>query len=183
MRHLHCRVAALAAAIPLLSCSDSTSPAAPASVRFNYHAAAAGFNGTFAADGSLDLNSDQFETGAIAIRAGANAPDIELIATNSDKLQEFGFDLVSVSGPGLFHTCEITQTQCVAFGQFWVDFDDVYYFGMGAAEQPPDPEVTITVTEMTSNRLKGTFQGIALGVGGDTLTITGGTFDVPLVRP
>jgi hypothetical protein len=168
----------LAASLPLLGCKDATSPAPPGSMSFDY---AGSVHGTFAVTGSL--NPDDYNkvgTGAIAQRNDAGPTQrIEVVGTNAGTHQEFGLTLIGVTGTGALHTCQLETTHCVYQGHFWPADYGVHYFGWGISWDPPYPEVNVTVTELTGSRIKGTFEGVVVGVVADTLRISSGTFDVP----
>ena len=167
-----------AVAVPLLGCTDATSPAPPGSMSFNYTGS---LHGTFAVTGSL--NPDDYNsigTGAIAQRGdAATQKRIEVRGANAGTSQELSFTMIDVTGTGPLQTCQAATTHCVYNGYFWPDVIGVHYFGWGIGYDPPYPELNVTVTELTGSRIKGTFEGVVVGSGPDTLRISAGTFDVP----
>jgi hypothetical protein len=168
----------LAASLPLLGCKDATSPAPPGSMSFNY---AGSVHGSFAVTGSLNPDDyNRVHTGAIAQRGTiGERQQITVYASIPQPLQELSFTLIGVTGIGPVHTCQQATTNCVYQGYFYDDATSIHYFGWGVYSDPPYPEMNVTVTELTGSRIKGTFEGVVVGIGPDTLRINSGTFDVP----
>jgi hypothetical protein len=183
MRH-SLTLASLAVASALLGCTDANSPAPPGSLRFDYVGSLpASSHGAFDVRGSLNPDSKNWQTGAIAQRGNDR---IEVHGMSASPQQEFAFTLVGVTTTGPLTTCQERTTNCVYQGYFWPDIYSVHYFGWGLYDQPPYPELSVNVTELTGSRIKGTFAGQVIGYCHacnasveDTVTITGGTFDVP----
>ena len=183
MRH-SLTLTCFAVVIASLGCSDSNSPAPPGSMGFQYSGTTPAPNhGTFDVHGSLNPDAQTWQTGAIAQRGSGR---IEIQGMNASPQQEFSFTLVGVTTTGPLTTCQERTTNCVYQGHFWPDIYSVHYFGWGLYDDPPYPEVSVNVTELTGSRIRGTFAGQVVGICRvcssavpDTLTITGGTFDVP----
>lgn len=73
---------------------------------------------------------------------------------------------------------------CATAGACRIAFDEVNVSG-AVRRSFKAPDATVTITEATEARLRGTFTGLAFDVdgdAGDTLRITGGVFDVPVER-
>jgi hypothetical protein len=177
-------LAFLCLTVPVFGCGDANGPTPPGSMRFDYSSSLSGpYHGTFDVTGSLDPDSDNWYTGAIAQR-GNN--QIGITGTDAPTKREFEFTLVGVTAPGTYTTCQERTTGCVFQGHFWPSVNDNHSFGWGLLSPLPYPEVTVTVTELTNSRIRGSFTGVVVGnctpcntTAVNTITITAGTFDTP----
>lgn len=74
--------------------------------------------------------------------------------------------------------------ECGTAGACRIAFDEITVGGK-VRRSFRAPEATVSISEATADRLRGTFAGLAYevdGEAGDTLRITEGTFDVPVER-
>ena len=177
-------LAFLCLTVPIFGCGDATRPAPAGSMRFDYAGNLSGsYHGTLDVTGSLDPDSDNWYTGAIAQRGNGR---IGVTGRDAATKREFEFSLVGVTGPGSYTTCQERTTGCVYQGHFWPSTSDIHYFGWGLLSPTPYPELSVTVTELTNSRIRGTFTGVVVGSctpcnvnAVETITITAGTFDTP----
>ena len=183
----------LLAAVLLSACSDATAPAPSGSMSFTYHGSAPGSSsGSFSVEGTgKPLWNDVAVTGTMARRFhGEDFEWFEVIGSSAAQSQYFSITIYGVPGVGILPSCEVATTECVHNGDFWSSFQSRYHHGWGQSIPPPYPEVTVTITGITESRVRGTFQGIVIGhcdtcpdpLVPDTITISGGQFDVPF-RP
>ncbi|MFL5538464.1 MAG: hypothetical protein ACJ8J0_05700 [Longimicrobiaceae bacterium] len=174
-----------AAAITLSACGDSTgSDAASGSLAFSYTGAR---SGSYSATGSFRRTSDStfarqpFAVGAKGTENGVSFVSLlayqPVSATTGDLAL---FLLPNVTGPttlDLSPGCAAAECPLAAIifdtdPQASEDESDVYTFESG----------TLAVTSVSGGRMRGTFSGTATQFfGGESVTVTGGTFDVPLV--
>jgi hypothetical protein len=169
-------------AVLLIACGDSTGPNRSGSMSFAFHASMSGStSGVFSVEGGRKPYPDDYPTGAGGNSFGdATISLIRIAASRTEGSQEFEMVLSGVTGIGLLPMCYSAQansTPCVFSGYFFPNPASRYYFGTNLRE-PPYHEMRVTITELTSLRIRGTFEGIAVG-DADTLTISGGAFDVP----
>lgn len=181
--------AALTGAITLLAaCNDSTGSASAdrGSLAFSYSGS---MNGSYSTAGKFQRTggaSFAKQPFAVALRStqGGQAA-VQLLAyepTSSTKGH-----LMLVAFPG------VTGTGTFTFDDESCNEDDSCPFAIVAFDTNPDVEMddsqafifsagTLTVTSAADGHLRGTFSGTAESLGGDeVLTISGGTFDVPVV--
>lgn len=177
-------------AVLLSACSDATGPAPSGSMSFTYHGSAPGSpSGSFSVEGTgKPLWNDVAVSGAMARRLTAeDAQFLEVFGASAVHSQYFSIFIYGMPGVGMLPSCEVAATDCVQNGHFWSSFNSRYSHGWGLHRQPPYPEVTVTITEITESRVRGTFEGIVIGnchtcpdpLAPDTLAISAGLFDVP----
>ena len=180
----------LPAASLLTACSDSTGPEPSGSMSFTYQGSMPGSaSGSFSVEGPRRpfVYAAQV-TGAVAGRTGeGNSRSIEVAGSDASLSQDFSIRIFGEPSVGVLPTCEGSATDCVDGGHFWPDPASIHYFGSNQSSDPPYPQVTVTITEMSDLRVRGTFEGIVIGTCGtcadqlapDTITISAGQFDVP----
>ena len=165
---------------------DSTSPGATASLSFNYSGSAVG-TGTFSATGSMpasasSLNNQDAAGSAqnptyqsydvVAAHArGADKYDIAAIQTG--RLTVGSTDITDTCNPQTTNCAEVAFIQNGGFVSQTVDHVCALVSG------------TVTVSEVTATRLKGSFAGLGGCVDGagqnpTSITVTSGTFDVAI---
>ncbi|HEX6748991.1 MAG TPA: hypothetical protein VF092_16960 [Longimicrobium sp.] len=180
-------LAAALAAITLTACGDGTgSDLTPGSLAFTYEGAR---SGSYSASGTFERASDStFAKQPFAVGAkgsdGANAfvSILSYLPVTAATGHMVLFALPNVTAPTTLNVdagCATAECPAIA-----VVFDtnpdesedeaDFYVFESG----------TIEVTSVSSSRMRGTFSGTATEFFGDqSITVTNGTFDVPLVNP
>jgi hypothetical protein len=186
------RAIVLALATLLIACGDSTGPNRSGSMSFTYHGSMTGSpSGVFSVAGGRKPYPDGYPTGAGGNTYGdGSTAQIRIVGSRTEGPQEFALILIGVTGAGPVPMCDTSQpqyTNCVWHGSFFPDPGSFYIFGWSLRD-PPYPEMRVTITELTGSRIRGTFEGLAVGdcagcnaqyLNADTLTISGGTFDVP----
>lgn len=186
MKTTGCLAAALsAAAIALSACGDSTGSAvASGSLAFGYTGAR---SGSYSATGSFRRTSDStfarqpFAVGARGTESGVSFVSLlayQPVSTTTGDLVLFL--LPNVTGPttlDLSPGCAAAECPLAAIvfdtdSQASQDESEFYAFESG----------TLEVTSVSGGRMRGTFSGKATQfLGGESVTVAGGTFDVPLV--
>jgi len=180
--------AALAAAsLALAACGDGTgSSVEPGSLSFTYTGAR---SGSYSATGIIRRTSDTtFAKQPFAVGAKGSLQGTSFVSVLSYRpvTAETGdmvlFDLANVTGPTTLSLSSSCDADDCPFAAIVFDTDpnasedesDFYVFESG----------TLNVTSVSGNHLRGTFSGTATEFFGDaTITVTNGTFDVPLVSP
>jgi hypothetical protein len=137
-------------------------------------------------------------SGAFSVQGGRNSypsgaggektsEGTRIVGSLGQGAQEFSVAVRGTMAVGTLPTCENSSappTPCVYFGYFAASRQSTYIFGTGGLAA--DAEMRVTITDLTASRVRGTFEGFALGTCGecnstalDTATISGGVFDVP----
>jgi hypothetical protein len=172
---------------------DEQSPVG--SVRFSY---SGGRSGTFEATGELQVapgGVPQGGTGAAALQAGDLLSAIAVRSADAGRADVFGMIMGAVTGRGTLQfdplACQEDAAGC-RVAAFAPDLDASELAAItdladltALAERAWIVAVgSVTVTSLTGRRVRGTFQGIAVRAGGqalqDVLTISNGTFDLPV---
>jgi hypothetical protein len=180
--------AALAAAsLALAACGDGTgSSVEPGSLSFTYTGARSGL---YSATGTIRRTSDTtFAKQPFAVGAKGTIQGTSFVSVLSYRpvTTETGdmvlFDLANVTGPTTLSLSSACDADDCPFAAIVFDTDpnasedesDFYVFDSG----------TLNITSVSGNHLRGTFSGTATEFFGDAIiTVTNGTFDVPLVSP
>ncbi|HEX8906038.1 MAG TPA: hypothetical protein VF771_14415 [Longimicrobiaceae bacterium] len=175
-----------AAAITLAACGDSTgnSEASPGSLSFSYTGAR---SGSYSATGAFRQTSDStfakqpFAVGARGAESGFTY--ISLLSYQPVTAEEGDmalFILPNVTSPATFPLSASCETADCPFAALIFDTNpdaseddsDLYLLESGS----------VNVTSVSSRRMRGTFSGTATELFGDaSITVTNGSFDVPLV--
>ena len=180
-------LAAALAALTLAACGDGTgSDIASGSLAFTYSGAR---NGSYSASGTFERTSDSTfarQPFAVGARGSDGATTFASILSYQPATSATGhlvlFSLPNVTAPAtLTFDANCDAADCPVGGVIFdtnpdqsEDEADFYVFDSG----------TLEVTSVSSGRLRGTFSGTATEFFGDrSITITHGTFDVPLVSP
>lgn len=177
-------------AVLLSACSDATGPVPSGSMSFTYQGSAPGSpSGSFSVEGSGKPSIfDAAVTGAMARRStGEDSQFLDVSGSSAAQSQYFSITIYGAPGVGMLPSCEVATTDCVEGGYFRSGTNSSHWHGPGQYTQPPYPEVTVTITEITESRVRGTFKGMVIGycntcpdpLAPDTLTISAGQFDVP----
>ena len=166
----------------LIACGeDVTAPDRSGSMSFTYHGAlAASPSGAFSVQGGRN----SYPSGA----GGEKSPEgVRIVGSLGQGAQEFSISVLGTMVVGTLPTCENVSappTPCVYFGYFSASRQSTYIFGSGGLAA--DGQMRVTIMDLTATRVRGTFEGTALGTCGecnstavDTATISGGEFDVP----
>jgi hypothetical protein len=177
-----------AAALALAACGgDGTgSSVEPGSLSFTYTGAR---SGSYSATGSIRRTSDSTfarQPFAVGAKGSLQGTSFVSILSYQPVTAETGnmalFDLANVTGPTTLSLSSACDADDCPFAAIVFDTDpnasedesDFYLFESG----------TLNVTSVSGNHLRGTFSGTATEFFGDaTITVTNGTFDVPLVSP
>lgn len=178
-----------------LACdSDSTDPGKigdlTGSLKFTY--AGEGLNGTFDAKGTFSPGTPNATSVAFAIASNEDGQNVHGIFASAIKQSQGVFDdvwlLLSEQSVGTYQagTDCVNVPGSVLCALVAVEFnvplegddegDDVFYLISGE----------VKVTSVSGKRLKGTFSGIGAsdwGEGPGRLTISNGSFDVPILDP
>ena len=166
----------------LIACGEGfTAPDRSGSMSFTYHGALVDSpSGAFSVQGGR--NSWPAGAGGEVFGSGTR-----IIGSLGQGAPEFSVTLIGPMAVGSLPTCEYSNTPptpCVGGGYYSQIHQ--FYYGFGPSGQPPYPEMHVTITDLTASRVRGTFEGIALGICSqcrpaldDTVTISGGVFDVP----
>jgi hypothetical protein len=160
---------------------DFTAPDRSGSMSFTYHGALADSpSGAFSVQGGR--NSYPSGAGGYKTTGG-----ISIVGSLGQGAPEFGVSVLGTMAVGPLPTCENSPappTPCVFFGYFDASRQSTYVFG--SPGQPPDAQMRVTITDLTASRVRGTFEGVAVGYCvecgpyvEDTMTISSGAFDVP----
>ena len=186
------RVLLLPVAVLLIACGDATGPNRSGSMSFTYHGSMTGSpSGVFSVAGGRKPYPVDYPTGAGGNTYGeGSAAQIRIVGSRTEGPQVFEMVLIGVTAVGPVPMCDFSQpqyTNCVSSGYFFPDPASRHFFGWTVRE-PPYSEMRVTITDLTGSRIRGTFEGLAVGecaacstqyLNTDTLTITGGAFDVP----
>jgi len=171
----------------LVGCSDSTGPNNNgAGVGFNFTGSATG-SGTFSASGTMASSSANLNNQSAAAAAqNADFDSFDVLGVKARGSSRYDLALVQTARltPGttdIDQNCDSSTTNCAGFGfltnvNFTTqDFDLVCGLVDGS----------ITVTEVTNDRVKGTFSGSGICIDQatniSTFTTTNGNFDTPIV--
>ena len=175
--------AALLVVLAACGGGDSTGPAPSGSMRFTYRGEVSGSAaGSFAVDGPRQqFVGGAAGAGATRLRAQGVGTYITVYGSRVDlAYAELEVTLYSATAPGTFPVCGPSDPEprhCLLSGSFSPDPTSVHFFRSG----------TVTITELTPSRVRGTFEGVTVGycsgcanpADEDTIAITGGAFDVP----
>ena len=187
MKTKHLAVALAAASMALSACGDSTGSSgttASGSLSFDYTGAR---SGSYRASGAFQRTSDTtfakqpFAVGARGTISGVTFVDLlSYQPVDAQTGHMVLIELPNVTAPTTFSLDGSCDTDDCPLAAVIFDTDpnaseddsDLYFFETG----------TLQVTSVSSGRLRGTFSGTATEFLGDqTITVTNGTFDVPLV--
>ena len=177
-----------AALLPLAACggNDVVGPneqEKPGSLSFSY---SGDINGTFSVSGVPKSVNDNYPQKPFAVAALTSTGFLRINAilpTEPPKANRFGFSVYSVKGPKTVQICaQVTSFDCpdvfffIGFNVVGERWEGPYLFRSGS----------VTISEITAERVRGSFQGTAVFVSGNeeavitkTITITNGQFDVP----
>lgn len=183
----------VALTLPLAGCGDDGNPAGPGaegSLSFTY---SGDISGTFAVSGGKGREGERYPRNEFAAASRSRSGGFVRIdgvrPTQHPKLDFVGMSLLGVTGPKTITVCAIAAVapDC-ADVQFTLgenvtssglDPDHVYVFTSGS----------VTVSEITAERVRGTFQGTGASIEpmgqvnfARTIAVTNGQFDVPVVR-
>ena len=181
----------LALCIPVVGCERSpTEPVQPVrapTLAFSY---SGDISGSYNVEGDVPLDPDgrpRHGTWAAALQIPGSDLGITAARAKSAPLADvFVIALHNVSVPGTYaldRNCNHdTPTSC-ALGMLAFDYN------WNTSEHRPDPYYllvsgTITVTSIDADHVRGTFQvgGVRQAAGSATVSLTNGSFDVPIVR-
>lgn len=179
---------AAAAALSLAACGgDSTgSDKASGSLSFSYSGAR---SGSYSASGKYEeLNGNSFTKREFAVATTDNSsgtPAIAMLSYNPVSSTRGDLTLFAFTRPNSAGTIAVDDDNCVS---------DDCPLGLFAFNVNPDvssttgetyyylTKGTISVTAISSSNVSGTFQGKAVDLdSGDTLRVTNGSFNVPIV--
>lgn len=187
MKTKHLAAALAAAAMALSACGDGTGSSggtASGSLNFDYSGARSGSyraSGTFQRTSDTTFAKQAFAVGARGTISGTTV--IDLLSYQPGNAQTGNMVLIELpnaTGPATFSLDASCGTDDCPLAAIIFDTDpnasedssDLYFFETGAVQ----------VTSVSSGRIRGTFSGTATEfVGDQTITVTNGTFDVPLV--
>jgi len=171
-----------AVAVLLTACvEDATAPDRSGSMSFTYHGAlGASPSGSFSVQGGRN----SYPSGAGGQNLGGG---IMIVGSRDRGTQQLSVTVLGAMALGALPMCDNGPTPsnpCVDGGYFASSQHSGYSFGWGPPL--PVPEMRVTITDLTASRVRGTFEGVAVGYCGecgsyvvDTATISGGVFDVP----
>jgi len=187
MKTKHLAAALAAASIALSACGDGTGSSgttASGSLSFDYSGAR---SGSYRASGTFQRTSDStfakqpFAVGARGTVSGTTFVDLlSYQPVNAQTGHMVLIELPNVTAPATFSLNGSCDTDDCPLAGLVFDTDpsasedssDLYFFDTG----------TLQVTSVSSGRIRGTFSGTATQfLGEQTITVTNGTFDVPLV--
>jgi hypothetical protein len=181
---LSSRVFAISSLLALVAgCSDSTSPAAKVTGSFSFTYSGTAATGSFSASGSAPTGGT---LGATAFAHGYRVATeshfgVVGVVPRSGQTHDFTVLFAPNTGPGTTTIAECqTESTCsgllIVFGSSNSGDTFTLLCGLDAG--------SITVTELSNTRAKGTFSGSGecFGPSGtvQSFTVTGGTFDVPV---
>lgn len=182
---MHSRQLLLAASFALLAGCKSDSKIGPNSLlgtmAFTY---AGGISGTFNASGTLPTSQAAMETSSWAA-AELSPPDVFAAAAVPRTSTSHDFVFLDI-GRTTAGTSSISNSCSVNCGGFFVLFGQANGSGTTFLQDCFIETGTITITEITATRVRGTFTGtgfcFAPGSTNNTpFTVTNGTFDLALV--
>jgi hypothetical protein len=174
----------LALLLPLAACGndDPTGPSKVGSLSFTY---SGDISGTFAVSGEANPDDGDFPRNEFAAAQVENG-EVFIFGvrpTQQPKFDYFGIALEGVTGPRTIQVCPLPAENCPAvfflrgFNGNGDTFDQAYVFVSGS----------VTISHMSAERVRGSFQGTAIFISGAgqpdfsrTITVTNGQFDVPV---
>ncbi len=178
------------------ACGDSTGPGLSGTegvLRFTYSGTV---SGNFVAEGAIDMSSPSglpTSAGAVAMEEGGMFAVVGVRPTTGNRIDMFALSLGNMQGTGTVNinliACQDIQSGTCPSGVFMLDVDPARAV---VAPEPTLPDTpmyilmsgSITVTSRSATRIRGSFSGSAMSTDLASLrmiTISGGSFDVPII--